>query len=417
MKKTTTFGIRFFIKTYKVRDGRAPIYVRITVGIKPLDVSLKRDVEVANWNSERGIAKGHREEIKSLNAYIEQVRADITNCYSELKIQKKVITAEAVKNLFCGIVPEERTLIWLVDYHNEQMQTFLEWGTRKNYSTTKKYIELFLKEVHKTSDVPLSALNYTFLVDFEVFVKTRQPLDHHKPCGHNTVLKHIERLRKLVNLAIKNEWLDRDPFAKFQARYIRNDREFLSQVELETIEKKEFSVVRLQWVKDLFVFSCYTGLAYCDIMDLAPQNISIGIDGGYWIVTSRKKTNQSVRVPLLPTAMQLIEKYKAHPKALATGSVFPKISNQKLNAYLKEVADICAIEKNLTFHLARHTFATTVTLTNGVPIETVSKMLGHTSIRTTQIYAKVIEMKVSEDMLILREKFYRNQIEQQRSVI
>ena len=159
-----------------------------------------------------------------------------------------------------------------------------------------------------------------------------------------------------------------------------------------------------QWAKDLFVFSCYTGLAYCDVMSLTKENISIGIDGEYWIMTSRKKTNQPVRVPLLSKALEIIEKYKHHPKAIATGTAFPNLTNQKLNSYLKEIADFCGITKNLTFHLARHTFATTVTLTNGVPIETVSKMLGHSNIRTTQVYAKVIEKKVSDDMMILRQK-------------
>jgi site-specific recombinase XerD len=235
-----------------------------------------------------------------------------------------------------------------------------------------------------------------------LFLKNLKPADHHKPCGHNTVLKHIERLRKIINLAIRNEWLERDPFAKFQARFIRNDREFLTQEDLAAIEAKETKILRLQWAKDLFVFSCYTGLAYCDVIELTPANISIGIDGNYWIMTSRKKTNQPVRVPLLPRAFEIIEKYRNHPMALATGTVFPTLSNQKLNAYLKEIADLCGITKNLIFHLARHTFATTVTLTNGVPIETVSKMLGHTSIRTTQVYAKVIERKVGEDMAKLK---------------
>jgi len=268
--------------------------------------------------------------------------------------------------------------------------------------TTQRYVKEFLKSRLKTSDLLLAHLSYKFLADFEHYLRSYTPLDHHTSMGNNTVMKHIERLRKMINVAIKNEWLERDPFAKFQAKFIRNDREFLSQDDLEKIEAKEFKVLRLQWAKDLFIFSCFTGLAYCDVMRLTPQNISLGIDGEYWIMTSRKKTNQPVRVPLLPKALNIVEKYRNHPRALASGTLFPNLSNQKINAYLKEIADLCSIEKNLTFHLARHTFATTVTLTNGVPIETVSKMLGHTSIRTTQIYAKVIENKVSQDMLSLR---------------
>ncbi len=401
---TNILSVRFFVKKYKVRNNRVPIYVRITLDGRSLDVSLKREIDLNSWNVEKGQANGTRPEIKALNSYLDQVQAEVTNAYNQVKFEGKVLNADSVKNKFCGIEPEEHTLLGLIDYHNSYLKEFLEWGTIKNYATTQKYIQTFLKEMMKVPDVPLSQLSYSFLVDFEIFLKNLRPKDHHKPCGHNTVLKHIERLRKMINMAIKNEWLDRDPFAKFRARFIGNDREFLTQEELNAIEAKETKILRLQWAKDLFVFSCYTGLAYCDVMDLTPSNISIGIDGDYWIMTSRKKTNQPLRVPLLPKALEIVEKYKNHPRALAIGTAFPVLSNQKLNAYLKEIADLSGIAKNLTFHLARHTFATTVTLTNGVPIETVSKMLGHTSIRTTQIYAKVVEKKIGEDMRTLREK-------------
>ncbi len=297
----------------------------------------------------------------------------------------------------------------LNQYHNTQLRDTIEWGTMKNYMTTQRYVREFLKNHIKTSDIPLHQLSYKFIADFEFYLRSYQPTDYHASIGNNTVMKHIERLRKMVNLAIKNEWLERDPFAKFKARFIRNDREFLTQEDVDKIESKEFNLFRLDWAKDLFIFSCYTGLAYCDAMNLRPQNISLGIDGEYWIMTSRKKTSQAVRVPLLPVASKLIQKYKGHPRALASGTVFPCLSNQKLNSYLKEIADLCGIEKKLTFHLARHTFATTITLTNGVPIETVSKMLGHSSIRTTQIYAKVVEQKVSQDMANLRNRLEENE--------
>lgn len=208
----------------------------------------------------------------------------------------------------------------------------------------------------------------------------------------------------MVNLALKNEWLERDPFAKFKKTFTKTNRECLTEMELKTVELKEFKIERLSFVKDLFVFSCYTGLAYIDVMQLTPGSITFGIDGDMWLFTNRQKTDTNVKIPLLPKALEIIEKYKEHPKAQADETLFPIISNQKLNSYLKEIADLCGITKNLTFHLARHTFATTVTLTNGVPIETVSKLLGHSSIRTTQIYAKVVERKVSEDMKLLKEK-------------
>jgi integrase len=401
---TNILSVRFFVKKYKVKDNRVPIYVRITVDRRSVDVSLKREIDLNSWSAEKGQARGLRPENRTLNAYLDHARAEVTNAYNQVKFEGKALSADTVKNKFCGIEPQEQTLLGLITHHNSHLKEFLEWGTMKNYGTTQKYIQMFLKQKMKVTDVPLSHLSYSFLVDFELFLKDHKPVDHHKPCGHNTVLKHIERLRKMINLAIRNEWLERDPFAKFQARFIRNDREFLTREDLEAIEAKETKILRLQWAKDLFVFSCYTGLAYCDVMSLTPSNISIGIDGDYWIMTSRKKTNQPVRVPLLPKALELVEKYKNHPRALFSGTVFPVLSNQILNSYLKEIADLCGIARNLTFHLARHTFATTVTLTNGVPIETVSKMLGHKSIRTTQIYAKVVDRKISEDMKVLSQR-------------
>jgi len=292
----------------------------------------------------------------------------------------------------------------LVDYHNQVMKDNLAWGTLKNYFTTQKYIQEFLKQRFGTNDIFLSGLTYKFITDFEFFLRNHKPLDHQRPMENNGVMKHLERFRKMVSMAVKMEWIDRDPFEKYQLKFNRVERDFLTEQELERIENKQFRIGRLQYIRDLFVFSCYTGLAYIDTMNLTPGNITVGIDGEYWISTSRQKTDEPVRVPILPKAWVIIEKYRTHPRSLQRGSIFPSITNQILNNYLKEIADLCSIEKNLTFHLARHTFATTVTLTNGVPIETVSKMLGHSKITTTQVYAKVIERKVSEDMKTLRAK-------------
>lgn len=404
MTRTNTFGVIFYLKKQKEKEGKAPIYARITVDGKRSEVSIKKEIDVANWSFGKGMAKGKGEEIRMLNTYLEQIRSRMVECYQQLQLRKLLITSDSVKNRFLGIEEKEHSLMNLFDYHNQEMKNVLEWGTLKNYFTTKTYFQLYIKEVLLTSDLFLSQLSYKFLVGFEKFMREHKPLDPKKPCNQNTIMKHIERLRKVVNLAIKNEWLERDPFIKFKPTFIRKDRDFLTDVELAAIEAKNFSIVRLQHAKDLFVFSCYTGLAYIDSFNLTPQNMSLGIDGDYWISTCRKKTDQPVRIPILPKAMAIIEKYKTHPSVIAKCKLLPTYSNQKLNSYLKEIADLCGIEKNLTFHIARHTFATTVTLTNGVPIETVSKMLGHTSIRTTQIYAKVIELKVSNDMKLLKER-------------
>jgi integrase/recombinase XerD len=404
MKTSSTFGIVYYLRKYKVRDGKAPIYARITVDGKRTDLALKRYIEIGNWNGAKGMAKGKSEEIRVLNTYLEQIRSRLVECYQELILEKKFITADSVKNKFCCFEEKEHSLMSLFDYHNTEMKTTLEWGTLKNYFTTRRYVEEYLKTYIKTNDVFLSQLNYKFLAEFERFMKAYVPKDQKLACGQNTIMKHIERLRKVVNMAIKNDWLERDPFQKFKPVFIKSTRQFLTADELTTIEQKVFKIERLQYAKDLFVFSCYTGLAYIDVFELTSQNITLGIDGGYWINTCRHKTDIPVRIPLLPQPMAIIEKYKNNPRVLESGRLLPVYSNQKLNAYLKEIADLCGIEKPLTFHIARHTFATTVTLTNGVPIETVSKLLGHTSIKTTQIYAKVIERKVSEDMKLLKDK-------------
>jgi site-specific recombinase XerD len=214
----------------------------------------------------------------------------------------------------------------------------------------------------------------------------------------------MERFHKMINLAKKLEWMSNDPFLNYRLKFEKVERGFLSGEELAAIELKEFKIERLQQVKDLFVFSCYTGLSYVDVFNLTPDCVALGIDGTKWIFTRRQKSLTQVKVPILPKALAIIDKYKNHPKVLNEGKLLPEISNQKLNSYLKEIADLCGIEKNLHFHLARHTFATTITLTHGVPIESISKMLGHTKLSTTQIYAKVIESKLSHDMMELKNK-------------
>lgn len=216
-------------------------------------------------------------------------------------------------------------------------------------------------------------------------------------------------MRKIVNYCVKSGWLQRDPFFGYKMAKKEVVREYLSQEEIQALSGKQFAIDRLSQVRDIFLFSCYTGLAFIDVFQLTPSRIGKGTDGNQWIFTSRQKTDTPTRIPLLPQAEEILLKYKANPKCINEGKILPVLSNQKMNAYLKEVADLSGITKTLTFHIARHTFATTVTLTNGVPIETVSKMLGHRSIKVTQHYAKIIDLKVSEDMLELQNKLHLKQ--------
>lgn len=272
------------------------------------------------------------------------------------------------------------------------------------YNTSQNYIRQFLKKEYKRNDFYLRELDYSFILRFENFLRAVRPRYYQKSLQNNAVMKHIQRLRKMVTLAFHLEWIDGDPFVKFKPHLIQKERGFLSAEELESIENLEIEGQRLKRVRDLFIFSYYTGISYGDLMLLTPQNLMIGIDRKFWIITKREKNGNQVKLPLLTKAISLIENYKNEESCIINNRLLPRISNQKVNSYLKEIAGMCKIQKKITFHLARHTFATTVASTNGVPIETVSKILGHRKLSTTQIYAKVIERKVSDDMEILQQK-------------
>jgi site-specific recombinase XerD len=251
------------------------------------------------------------------------------------------------------------------------------------------------------NDINIKQINYRFVTDFEQFLRNYSAKVSRKTCGNNGTMKHLERFKKMLNLAVKLEWLAKNPFEKFTFHFEKNDRHYLSKRELQLLEETTFNSSSLQKVKDVFVFSCYTGLSYIDIKNLTIHQIVMGIDGSNWIYTKREKTDETVKVPLLPQAQNIMDKYA---DSIKDEFIFPVFSNQKVNKYLKEVMLQLKIRKNITFHSARHTFATTVTLSNGVPIETVSKLLGHTKLSTTQIYARVLESKISDDMMLLKEK-------------
>lgn len=340
---------------------------------------------------------------RTLNQYLDRVHAQLVQYYQDLKFKGQLITAELLKSEFLGEGQNAKTLQDLISYHKKKTESVLAKGTIRNFGITEGYINKYLQRELKTPDIYLKQLDYKFLCEFEYYLQGYWPKGHPRAMSHNTVMKHIQRLRKMVTLAYNLEWIDKDPFRRWKSTFEKREREFLSDNELSNLQNYDLPVERLERVRDLFVFSCYTGISYVDIMNLSSANISLGIDGSNWITTKRQKTRTPVKVPLLEPALDLIKKYREHPMTMITGTLFPVITNEKLNVYLKEVAILCGIKKNLTFHMARHTFATTVTLSNGVPIETVSKLLGHTKIATTQIYARVLEKKVSDDMNALRK--------------
>ena len=402
-----TLGILFYVKNAKaLSTGEVPIYLRITVDGKRAEHSIQRIIHPDKWNPKAGKAIGNKEDIRSLNVYIDTVKAKVYEQQKRLLERNEFITAEKIKNGLMGISEKKQTLIEVFKQHNKEIEALIgkdfAKGTVTRYKTVLKYLQEFLQSKYKTSDIYLSQLNHKFITDYEFYLKTE------RKCGHNSTIKYIRNLKKVVRIALSNDWLDKDPFMNYKGSLEDVERTFLSAEELTTIEDKKFKIARLAEIRDIFIFSCYTGLAYADVFNLTPGHITIGIDGDKWIYTHRTKTKTRSNVPLLPKALEIIEQYKKYPECIILGKVLPVRSNQKMNAYLKEIADLSEINKTLTFHTARHTFATTVTLTNNVPIESVSSMLGHKSIKTTQIYAKVVEKKVSADMQALRGKLEQN---------
>jgi len=405
MRTSSTFSILFWIYAKRIKNNHAPLYARITIDGKRLNISLKRRIDIKLWNAQKQRIKGTGEKAKQINQYLDEVHSKLFQCYQELRAEDKRITPQAIKSKFLGDDKGGNyTLRDIIAYHNDKMFHKLNGNTSRLYLTSQKYILLFLKKEYKKDDMELAYLDYKFILNFENFLRIYKPRHYLKQIGNNAVMKHIQRLRRMVTLAYQIEWIDNDPFRKFKQKLTPTHRGFLAAGELQRIEGLNIRSVRLKTVRDLFIFSCYTGISYIDLMLLTKESLVVGMDKTYWIITKRQKTRNPVKVPLLGKALDLIECYINDERSLVNNTLFPRISNQKMNAYLKEIAQFAKIQKNLTFHMARHTFATTVTLTNGVPIETISKMLGHSKLSTTQIYAKVIERKVSDDMKMLREK-------------
>jgi len=415
MTKQNTFSIKFYIKKSKIKkSGEAPIYTRVTVNGKRVEISINRTIRLDKWDNRRGYARGTTEYARSLNAYIDTVRNKLYENQRNLIEKNKDITAETIKNAFLNKGDSSKTFVEVFEYHNKRIAAMVgkeyAQGTLQRYQTSLKHVIEFMQHQYRISDIPLSQLTYQFIGDLDFYLRTV------RKCGNNSTVKYIRNIRKIIRIAVDNDWLDKDPFTRYKGTIKPVEREFLTEEELQTIQEKEFTIERLEVVRDIFIFSCYTGYSYAEVQKLSTEDIVTGIDGEKWIHTYRQKTKIKSNVPLLPTALEIIKKYKDHPECKIADKLFPVRTNQKMNAYLKEIADVCGIKMNLHYHVSRHTFATTVTLTNGVPIESVSSMLGHKNLRTTQIYAQVVEKKVSEDMQALRERLQNKSNSKQQQV-
>ncbi|MCC4214385.1 site-specific integrase [Leeuwenhoekiella parthenopeia] len=398
MRTNKTFSISFFIRKTKKSPSKALLYVRLTVNGKSKEISLKRELVTDKWNQSQSKVQGSGIEAIQINRKIERVRSKLYDCYDELLNEESFITADTIKNRFLGSDEKHKTLLTILAYHSTNMKRVLKPGTLKNYSTTEQYLKEFLKIGLKVPDIYLKHINYEFTIGFETFLRNKSSLNN------NGVMKHMERFKKIMGLAVNLDWIEKNPTSRFKLRFDKVDMVYLNQNELKRLKEFQFSNNTYSTTRDVFIFACYTGLAYADVKALKTDNVQIGVDGKKWIFTKRIKTDTAVRIPLLKEAERVLKQYEIDPRTINSDKLLPVFSNQKTNKYLKELTPICKIRKKLSFHAARHTFATTVTLANGVPIETVSKLLGHHKISTTQIYARVIDAKISSDIDILRTK-------------
>ncbi len=398
-----SFTQLFYLKSRnRNKSVKVPIYLRLTVNGKRSELSISRKIEPEKWHARLGKMKGSDAKAVQLNQYLDTVRSKINRIHQRFIDEEKPFTALDIKSAYVDDGDKLKMLVVLFEEHNAEMEKLIgkdfALGTWKRYNTTKKHVQEYVKSEYRRSDIPVRDVNLKFIKGFEYFLKVT------KNCNHNSALKYINNFKKIIRLAVAHEWISKDPFYNYKVQFKTVEREYLTKQELESIVNLEIRMPRLDIVRDMFVFCCFTGLAYIDVKKLTPNNIVPHIDGSQWIQSARQKTRSKLGIPLLPTAIDILERYQHHPRVQNGECVIPVLSNQKSNAYLKEIADRCGITKNLTTHLARHTFATTVTLSNGMPIETVGKLLGHKNLRTTQHYAKIVNKKVSEDMAILKEK-------------
>ena len=399
----TNFNLLFYLKKPKhYTSSTIAIYARITINGKRVEFSTGRECNPERWNSSAGRSSGTKEDSKALNSYLDTIQAKLYDAHRQLLADGKPITAETLKNKFSGKSEKPISLVKIFNDHNAQIEALIgkEFapGTLERYKTSLKHTIDFLKWKFNAADIDIRSVNHAFITEYEFYLRSV------RNCNNNSAVKYIKNFGKIIRICLANGWLDKNPFANYKAKVKEVERHFLTMDEIQAITDKHFRTDRLNQVKDIFLFSCYTGLAYADVKKLDQTQIVFGIDGEKWIYTNRQKTDTRSNIPLLPFAQAILDKYKNHPQCLNQGRVLPVLSNQKMNSYLKEIGDLTGITKELTFHIARHTFATTITLSNGVPIESVSKMLGHKDLKITQHYAKIIDQKLSSDMFTLRSK-------------
>jgi site-specific recombinase XerD len=395
----STFKVLFFLKRDKQKtNGNIPLFCRITVDGKETRFGMKRDVNPKFWDVKVGKAIGRTNEAAEINALIDSAKSGIYKVYRQLQERENSVTAEKIKNVFLGIETKHQCLLEVFDEHNKEKKLLIgkiiSKSTYSQYLVTRKHLSEFLKSEYQLSDISLKEINHKFICDFDIFMLVT------RGCIENSIAKYMQIFKHIMIISVKNCWIYKNPFDDYSIQMKKTDRGYLTQEELEIMMKQNFANEQLERVRDIFVFCCFTGLSYMDVSELTDDNIRTSFDGNLWIMGKRGKTDVGYNVPLLEIPRMILKKYQ---KTLSDKRLLPFMTNRNCNRYLRKIVEQCGLKKKITFHLSRHTFAT-LTLSKGVSIESVSKMLGHTNIKTTQIYARITNEKISNDMALFAGK-------------
>ncbi len=398
----STFKVLFYLKKgSEKKNGEVMIMARITIDGKLCQFSTKQSILPENWNIAAGKAKG--KDAGRINALLEDIKASLNNIYHEQQRRDNYVTAEKVKNEFLGHSEKHETILDLFKKHNDDVKQLVgiskTIATYRKYEVTRRHLAEFIQSKYNISDIAINEITPMFITDFELYLRTTCK------CSYNTTAKFMQFFKRIILIARNNGILIGDPFANYKIRLEKVDRGYLTEDEIKIILKKKMVSERLENVRDLFIFSCFTGLAFSDIHGLRKEHIVEDSNGVRWIRKGRQKTKIMCNIPLMEVPLKILEKYSTNEYCRKHGVLFPVLCNQKMNAYLKELADICGIKKTLTTHVARHTFAT-FALANGVSIESVAKMLGHTNVQMTRHYARVLDRTVIREMSQIKMDFH-----------
>jgi len=377
--------------------------LRININGERAALQLKRYLKPEDWDTTRYVMKGRSNEARIFNDYLEAVRVKAHKKYNELLSLTDDLTPQLLRDAILGVnTAKTRTVIDIWQDHVDGLRKLIgkenTYATYQKHNTAKNHFQKFLQKYYRVNDVSIKAVDHHMIQQYNMYLKTE------KGCNSNTATKFLQNLKRITCISIRNGWLLKDPFVGISMSIKEVDRPYLTMEEIQTLIDFDSNIERLKRVRDIFIFSCYTGLAYIDVKKLKKAEVEGSDELGYWIRTRRQKTDARANIPLLAIPMDIINNYCRLDLLMPEDPILPVLSNQKVNAYLKELADLCGIHKELTFHVARHTFATTVTMTHGVPMESVSKMLGHKNMRSTQHYARIVDQKVGEDMKLLAAK-------------